>query len=361
VTVTGSGWLPGHLIGFCEGVPAPGQPPSQSDCAQFPNTTTADANGDFTGFITIARLVTVRGQLFDCAAPSAPCVIGAADAFDIAATGVRQPLQFASVPPIILPGSAEVTEGESGTTILPLPATLSFASTQTVTADWATDQSFCQGPPADPGTDFTVASGTVTFAPGDTSVTMPISVHGDTQPEPDECVAVLLSNPTNATIGLNPLAGVAAQGTIQNDDFLTPDLVIKRRSDGVMFFDNEYTQTPSAYLHALTPGASWTYAIIIQNDGNTTGDLVVQVQESTATSPFDVQYFFGYYDVTSAVEGDGLVVPAMTPGESRLFAVRFSAAADTPSGATAEIVMRARSEPENVSFGDALRLRVIAS
>ncbi len=64
-----------------------------------------------------------------------------------------------------------------------------------------------------PPADFTAANGTVTFAPGETSKTIQVTVVGDAVYEPDETFTVGLSNPVNATIGSG-----SATGTIQNDD-----------------------------------------------------------------------------------------------------------------------------------------------
>ena len=59
------------------------------------------------------------------------------------------------------------------------------------------------------------ASGTVTFAPGQTSQTVAVSVKGDTLNEANEQFLVSFTSPTNATIGgfygLGPV-------TITNDD-----------------------------------------------------------------------------------------------------------------------------------------------
>jgi hypothetical protein len=56
-------------------------------------------------------------------------------------------------------------------------------------------------------------SGTLTFAPGEKSGKISLSIIGDTTFEPDETFFVNLSNPVNAT-----LARAQAQGTIINDD-----------------------------------------------------------------------------------------------------------------------------------------------
>ena len=119
---------------------------------------------------------------------------------------------------MIVPGFSSVAEGDSGTTGLNVPVTLSKAATVTVTVDWVTfvnpGSPPCQ---ADPATDYTAASGTVTFAPGETAKTATVSVNGDMLVEPDECVLVSFRNPTNAPLGGFYGIGV---GTITNDDHL---------------------------------------------------------------------------------------------------------------------------------------------
>jgi hypothetical protein len=45
------------------------------------------------------------------------------------------------------------------------------------------------------------ASGTLTFAPGETTHDVAINVRGDTLVEPDEYFAVAFSSPTNARLG----------------------------------------------------------------------------------------------------------------------------------------------------------------
>ena len=67
---------------------------------------------------------------------------------------------------------------------------------------------------AESGTDYTaLAGGTLTFAAGETSKTITISVIGDGAAEPDETVVVTLSNPVNAAFAV-----ASATGTITNDD-----------------------------------------------------------------------------------------------------------------------------------------------
>ncbi|MFX8327835.1 Calx-beta domain-containing protein, partial [Acinetobacter baumannii] len=71
--------------------------------------------------------------------------------------------------------SPSVTEGNSGTKVLTFTVTLSSASVQTVTVDYATVNGTALS-----GSDFVAASGTLTFAAGETSKTVSVTINGDT-------------------------------------------------------------------------------------------------------------------------------------------------------------------------------------
>ena len=103
-------------------------------------------------------------------------------------------------PPVVVPGSATVTAPTSGTSQLDVPVTLSVASTQTVTVQWTT--LVVPGAPAGqaPTTDYVAGSGTVTFSPGQTSATVPITVTANSTGTA-EFLAVSFSQPTNAVMG----------------------------------------------------------------------------------------------------------------------------------------------------------------
>ena len=72
-----------------------------------------------------------------------------------------------------------------------------------MTVSWNTLHLGAGAPPgqADPATDYVAASGTVTFAPGETSKTVPVVVNGDTNVEPDEYVVVSFHDPSQAVMG----------------------------------------------------------------------------------------------------------------------------------------------------------------
>jgi hypothetical protein len=99
-------------------------------------------------------------------------------------------------------------EGNSGTTSFSFDVTLSKASGQTVTVDYLTADGT-----ALVGGDYQAASGTLTFAPGETTRSFSVMVNGDTQDEPTETFVVNLSNPSGATI-----TKAQGTGTIVNDD-----------------------------------------------------------------------------------------------------------------------------------------------
>ncbi len=121
-----------------------------------------------------------------------------------------------------MPGAGSVAEGNAGTTNLVVPVSLTFPSTSAVSARWSTEF-ISHGSAIDeaqPDVDYTPVSGAVSFAPGTTTATVTIPVHGDTIPEGDEYVVVAFGSPVSATIG--GFYGLGF-GTITNDDFAVVD------------------------------------------------------------------------------------------------------------------------------------------
>jgi Ca2+-binding RTX toxin-like protein len=104
--------------------------------------------------------------------------------------------------------SPSVAEGNGGTSTLAFTVALNAASSGTVTIDYATADGT-----ATAGSDYTATSGTLTFAPGETSKTVNVSVLGDTIIEANETVLLNLSNTTHALLGT-----LQGTGTITNDD-----------------------------------------------------------------------------------------------------------------------------------------------
>ncbi len=73
--------------------------------------------------------------------------------------------------------------------------TLTEPTTGTVTVDWSTADGTAVA-----GEDYVAASGTVTFAPGETTATLQVEVIADTVPEDEEAFSVLLSNATGGVL-----------------------------------------------------------------------------------------------------------------------------------------------------------------
>src|SRR4029077_13507830 len=88
-----------------------------------------------------------------------------------------------------------VTEGNTGVTSATFTVTLSAAYDVPVTVNYSTANGT-----ATAGSDYQATSGTLTFAPGETSKTVTVQVIGDRLAEANETFFVNLSSPTNAVI-----------------------------------------------------------------------------------------------------------------------------------------------------------------
>ena len=108
--------------------------------------------------------------------------------------------------------SPSVTEGDSGSTNLTFTVSMSPGSASQHTVDYAQT-----GGTATSGTDYTaVTSGTLTFAAGETSKTITVSVRGDTTREGNETVVLTLSNASSGT----SITTANGTGTIRDNDLL---------------------------------------------------------------------------------------------------------------------------------------------
>jgi hypothetical protein len=111
--------------------------------------------------------------------------------------------------PTLSINNVTANEGNSGPTPFGFTVTLSAASASTVTVNFAT----ADGTATVAGGDYVATSGTLTFAPGETSKSVAVTVNGDTTVEPNKTFVVNLTNPANATIAVTQ-----GTGTIIDDD-----------------------------------------------------------------------------------------------------------------------------------------------
>ncbi len=115
------------------------------------------------------------------------------------------------LPPSVTFSSSTINANENAVSAV-VTVRLSAASGRTVTADYATSDGT-----ATAGSDYTATSGTLTFNPGETSKTFSVPILEDTLGEPNETIALSLSNPSNAVLG----TPASATLTIPANDMLT--------------------------------------------------------------------------------------------------------------------------------------------
>ncbi|WP_071189162.1 Calx-beta domain-containing protein [Trichormus sp. NMC-1] len=102
-----------------------------------------------------------------------------------------------------------ISEGNSGTKNANFILSLSNPSTKTISINYQT----VDDDATTANNDYVAKTGTITFTPGQTTQTLPITINGDTVGEINEAFSVLLSNAVNATLVKNEGIGI-----IRNDD-----------------------------------------------------------------------------------------------------------------------------------------------
>jgi Calx-beta domain len=181
-----------------------------------------------------------------------------------------------------------ITEGNAGTSTLTFNVTLSHASSDTVSVDYATNG----GTATAADGDYVAATGTVTFNPGQTAQTVDVTVNGDPTHESDESFTVDLSNETNAGV-----ADGSGQGTITNDDQV-PDISIDDQS---VTEGDAGTSTLTFNVTLSNPSDQTVTVDYTTNDGTaTTADSDYDAAADTVT--FDPGQTAKTVDVT--VNGD---------------------------------------------------------
>ena len=126
---------------------------------------------------------------------------------------------------------AFTAEGNSGTAEAVFNVRLSAPSGKPVTVNYNTNDGEAMS-----GVDYQPASGTLTFAPGETAKTVTVLVNGDTAPEPDENFELNLFGPVNASFVFGSTASVF--GFIWDDDsagihFSAPNYTVAERDGSV--------------------------------------------------------------------------------------------------------------------------------
>ncbi|MCA8938839.1 MAG: VCBS repeat-containing protein, partial [Planctomycetes bacterium] len=149
---------------------------------------------------------------------------------------------------------------------LSLTVTLSAASGKTITVDYASSNGS-----ATAGSDYSAATGTLTFNAGESSKTIDLVVLDDNADESDETFLVTLSNPTQATLGANTMV----TATIVDDED-TPEVAFTMvthtvaENAGMMTVDVALTTTSAAALSvnfAALPGSASATLDFVNHSG----------------------------------------------------------------------------------------------
>ncbi len=167
--------------------------------------------------------------------------------------------------PVLTVANTTVLEGNSGTTPMTFVVTLSPPASISVQATY-----FTANGTATAGQDYQPASGSLTFAPGETSKNVVINVFGDTTIEPDETL----------TLTVNPVGGqpVTATGTIINDDF--PALTVA----DTRVLEGDSGTTPMTFVVTLTPPAPVPLTVTYRTaDGTATAGQDYQAASGSLT------------------------------------------------------------------------------
>jgi hypothetical protein len=239
--------------------------------------------------------------------------------------------------PTISISDPSFTEGNSGSATAFVNLTLSQEAASPVTVEYTTVNGT-----ATAGSDYLSQSGTVTFAPGETSIQVGFTVYGDTVFEPDETFSILLSNPVGAQLGddtgtitivnddASPMPNVfisdvsVIEGRLGKTSSATVTLslsnpstervtVILNTADGTAKGGVDYATVSNASI-TFEPGiTSKLYAFTVYGDGTVEGDEVFYAQLSNAVGATITD---GTGQVT-ILNDDRAKVQAVTGGDSK--------------------------------------------
>ena len=265
-------------------------------------------------------------------------------------------------PELAITNPASAAEGAAGDAA---PGTLTFtvllgvASGKTVTVDYADAGTGT----ATSGTDYAaITSGTLTFAPGDRSKTVVVTVIGDAGNEPDETVTLTLSNPMNARVSGSESTGT---GVIVDDD-TRPTLAIGSASvtegdagsatlsfpvslslasgttvtvdyadagTGTATSGTDYTALASGTLTILAGETSGTIDVAVTGDAlDEPNETVVVTLSSAANATLGTATGTGTITDDDDPPAVSITSPSVAEGDSGSATLRFAVTLDAASG-----------------------------
>jgi predicted outer membrane repeat protein len=152
-----------------------------------------------------------------------------------------------------------ITEGNEDSTTLDFILSLDSAASEAVTVEYAISENT-----ATVEDDYTDASGTITFAPGETEQTISVAILGDTTVEENETFSVILSNPSNNAELLDDM-GIA---TIENDDEPEPETTELFRFRNTNFPSGTYLFVGAGERDSILDNPDFNQTFELEGNGN---------------------------------------------------------------------------------------------
>lgn len=235
------------------------------------------------------------------------------NAFDLTFNGDERDAFAAKLRPSFCVNFAlPASSGAESSASVVLRVLLSEASTDTVTVDYDVTTGTATGG----GVDYSFTSGTLTFAPGETSATINLTVVEDLLDEPDETVTIALSNPSSVTLGPlwqhtytildNDHSPTFASAVITPDPAYTSDTLAVITS-GWSDLDGDPEgylyqwrvrgvavagQTSSTLGNAYFTGGDWVTCLVTAWDGANQGNTIEAGPAIIRPLPIDIDYDF---------------------------------------------------------------------
>ncbi len=253
--------------------------------------------------------ITVNGdELYEATETFAVNLTGATNANIVDAQGIGTITNDDTEPTVSIADIVQV-EGNSGTSAFAFPVTLSKPSAFQVTVNYTTANGT-----ASSGSDYAATSSVLTFAPGETTKDVLVTVNGDQAYEDTETFTVTLSNPVNTTI-----TKAVATGTITADDdppvFTIDDVTKQEGNTGLTSFTFTVTKTGSTTKEANVTWATADDTAVQPSDyqangatltflpAETTKTITVSVVTDTIPEG-DEQFFVNLTNPVNATIGD---------------------------------------------------------
>ena len=179
--------------------------------------------------------------------------------------------------------STEDVRDAEGSASLDFVVTLDRAISTTATVQYRTvGMAGNNGITATSGDDYTDASGTLTFAPGETRKTVPVTLRDDALNEAEEYLEFVLENPTNAELPQPTMYTVV--GIIEDDDPMPVVSVAGSTADGWSYAVE--TAGPLTYTVRLSEASARDVQVDYATVDRTPGARNTVLQTATASSDY---------------------------------------------------------------------------